>query len=135
MPKFATAIRRAHYLLSDEVRERKLTLVGFGVDPHAHLDQKTLRQWSAAGGHIVQICHRGQKLHRASAAYVWEDITGSFLPAMAPFGWVAVVRPDNVLLTDGAVADSARLVSEALALVQVSADYRLGKTHTAAQPG
>jgi len=105
------------HLLSDEVLGPRLSLVGFGIDPHGLLDAAALASWHAAGGHCVQFCHRGQSLHRDNAAHVWEDLGGQLLPDLAPFGWLAVVRPDRTLVSDGPAADAVRLLRESLALL------------------
>jgi 3-(3-hydroxy-phenyl)propionate hydroxylase len=102
--------------LSDDVLGPGLCLVGFGLDPRGHLSPATLQALVAAGGEVVQICHRGQRLHRAAQAPGWEDLANAFLPAV-PFGWVALVRPDRTILHDGPMAAADRIVHEGLGVL------------------
>ena len=103
--------------LSDDALGSGFTLVGFGKDVSQHLHEETMRAWSAAGGQIVQICHRGQALHRAGHGQVWEDLADGFVPGIAPFGWAAVIRPDRVVFDDGPGASVDQMVRECLALM------------------
>jgi len=103
-------------VLSDTLLDGGLSLVGFGLDPSALLDAGQRQAWQAVGGRYVQICHRSQVLHKAEGAA--EDLQGALLPGAAPFGWVAVVRPDRVVLHDGPAAEASRIVSESLALLR-----------------
>lgn len=107
---------------SDDALGDGLTLVGFGVDPQEHLGQAAA-EWRAAGGTCIQLCHRGQRLHRGEGDHVWEDISGAFVPGIAPVGWAVVVRPDRTILHDGPVAEAARLVGETLALLGAEDAY------------
>ncbi|UCH30102.1 MAG: FAD-dependent monooxygenase [Myxococcales bacterium] len=101
---------------SDDALGDGLTLVGFGIDPEEHLGQ-TAAALSAVGGTCIQLCHRGQRIHRREGDHVWEDISGAFVPGTAPVGWAAVVRPDRTILHDGPVTEAARLVRETLAVL------------------
>jgi 3-(3-hydroxy-phenyl)propionate hydroxylase len=103
-------------LLSDDVFGTSLTLIGFGSDAAAALDERTHRAFTAAGGKIVQIAHRGQHLHLVPER-CWEDLEGAFMPKSVPFGWAAIVRPDRTIINDGPVTEASRLVSESLALL------------------
>lgn len=98
--------------LSDDALGNALTLIGFGTD--VAVDAETAAAFHAAGGRVVQVCHRGQSLHRADHGAVWEDLDSRFLPTAVPFGWAAVVRPDRIVLHDGPAADARRLVRESL---------------------
>jgi len=102
--------------LSDDIMGLGLTLVGFGHDPQAQLDEGLLERFVAAGGKVVQIAHRGQRMHVAQQR-CWEDLDGVFLPGVAPMGWAAVLRPDRTILHDGPVTDANRLVRESLGLL------------------
>lgn len=108
--------------LSDGALGDHLTLVGFAVDPRAHLDAAAIDEWRAIGGQIVQIAMRAQVRHRDAQAY--EDLTGVLVPGAAPVGWAAVIRPDRIVLHDGPVTDAARLIRESRALLHpaVAAD-------------
>ncbi|PXX28627.1 3-(3-hydroxy-phenyl)propionate hydroxylase [Burkholderia pyrrocinia] len=102
--------------LSDDVLGPGLTLIGFGRDAGAALDVRTAAAFAAAGGTVIQIAHRGQRLHLAANGG-WEDLEGAFLPRAAPFGWAAVVRPDRVVIHDGPVGEASRLIAESMALL------------------
>ncbi|WP_321863522.1 bifunctional 3-(3-hydroxy-phenyl)propionate/3-hydroxycinnamic acid hydroxylase [Burkholderia cenocepacia] len=105
--------------LSDDVLGSGYTLIGFGCDPRAGLAPDATAALARAGGTIVQIAHRGQRL-RPGARDGWEDIDGTFLPGMAPVGWVAVVRPDKTVVHDGPAADVSRIVRDSLLLLGVA---------------
>jgi 3-(3-hydroxy-phenyl)propionate hydroxylase len=102
--------------LSDDVLGQGLTLIGFGVDVAAALEHETAAAFARAGGRIVQIAHRGQRLHLAPRDS-WEDLGGVFLPGLVPLGWAAVVRPDKTIVHDGPATDANRIVRESLALL------------------
>jgi 3-(3-hydroxy-phenyl)propionate hydroxylase len=102
--------------LSDDVLGQGLTLIGFGVDAAASLELSTAGAFARAGGCVVQIAHRGQRLHLARHDS-WEDLEGVFLPGLVPVGWVAVVRPDRTIVHDGPAIDANRVVCESLALL------------------
>jgi 3-(3-hydroxy-phenyl)propionate hydroxylase len=101
-------------VLSDEALGPTLSLIGFGLDAAKHLEAGTTEAFAAAGGSILQITHSGQRMHRAEHA-AWEDLEGAFLPRVARFGWVAVVRPDRTILHDGPIGQVNQIVRESLA--------------------
>ncbi|MBZ4415508.1 bifunctional 3-(3-hydroxy-phenyl)propionate/3-hydroxycinnamic acid hydroxylase [Myxococcus sp. RHSTA-1-4] len=103
--------------LSDDVFGPSLTLLGFGPDAGARLDAAVRAAFTAAGGRVVQLRHRGQRLHRADHGDSWEDLHGALTPGAAPFGWAAIVRPDRTVLHDGPVSEVNRLVRETLRLL------------------
>jgi 3-(3-hydroxy-phenyl)propionate hydroxylase len=102
---------------SDDVLGSGFALVGFGRDPQRHLGA-VANEWGASGGSCVQLCHRGQKLHRSHAHHVWEDVTGAVVSERAPIGWAAVVRPDRTLMHQGPVTEARRLVREVLEVIR-----------------
>lgn len=114
--------------LSDDVLGTGLALIGFGIDAGAALDAKTRAAFVKAGGSIVQIAHRGQRLHR-SESRCWEDLEGAFMPRTVPFGWAAVVRPDKTILHDGPASESTRLVNETLQLLGTPAQAQAPSAH------
>jgi 3-(3-hydroxy-phenyl)propionate hydroxylase len=101
--------------LSDAVLGAGLTLLGFGVPPSHGLSAGALRAWTAAGGTVARICRRGEPLHGLDDAF--EDLDDVLVPAVVPVGWLAVVRPDQVVLHQGPVAEADRVVRESLALM------------------
>ena len=102
--------------LSDDAIGPGIALIGFGVDVRNSLNPATAEAFSEAGGTVVQITHRGQRLHPA-AHNSWEDLEGVFLPGLAPRGWAAIVRPDKTIVHDGPATEADRLVRETLALL------------------
>lgn len=102
--------------LSDEALGQGLALIGFGRDLRASLDSATAAAFARAGGTVVHIAHRGQRLHPARQES-WEDLDGVFIPGLVPVGWAAVVRPDRTIVHDGPATDVSRIVRESLALL------------------
>lgn len=108
-----------HGCWSDDVLGAGLSLVGFGVDPEKYVGD-AMDDWRAAGGSFLQVCHRGQRLHRGDGGHVWEDISGRLVPETAPMEWAAVVRPDRTVMLHGPMSEAPRLVREALGLLNPS---------------
>jgi 3-(3-hydroxy-phenyl)propionate hydroxylase len=104
--------------LSDDVLGTGLAMVGFGVDASASLSAEDVQAWTAAGGRFVQINPRGHMACTSSLS-PWEDLTGGLMPAVAPLGWVAIVRPDKVVMHDGPVADTLSMLKQARALLAI----------------
>jgi 3-(3-hydroxy-phenyl)propionate hydroxylase len=115
LPQSWVRDHRGAPVLSDAMLGDGLTLIGFGLDPAAYIGDAAGAEWRAAGGTIAQLCHPGQALHRRDDAH--EDLQGLIVPARVPCGWVAVVRPDRVVLHQGPAEQAERLVSEALDLL------------------
>ena len=105
------------YAWSDDALGDHLSLVGFGIDPATLLTADQLARWQAVGGRCFQLCYRGQALCRSVGANVWEDINGEMLPSLAPIGWLAVVRPDHSIITDGPSVDAAMLIDASIDLL------------------
>ncbi|MCP5170331.1 MAG: bifunctional 3-(3-hydroxy-phenyl)propionate/3-hydroxycinnamic acid hydroxylase [Hahellaceae bacterium] len=105
-------------LWSDDVLGDKMTLMGFGVNPEALVSPTQLKKWKAAGGTLVQIAHRGQTPGANTTCPLWEDLTGALVPELAPVGWLAVVRPDRVIMHDAPATEADRMVVEALNLLK-----------------
>lgn len=101
--------------LSDEALGTGFALVGFGTEPTEGLSPSMIEDWRAAGGSFVRIDPRGGTAWPARDAR-WEDVTGSFIPGKVPMGWVAVVRPDRVVMVDGPAGSQATLLDRCLAL-------------------
>lgn len=87
-------------VLSDDVLGTGMAMVGFGVDPTAGLSPGLAQAWTASGGRFAQINPRGQ-LARTSSLSVWQDMAGCLMSSTVPVGWVAIVRPDKVVMHDG----------------------------------
>ena len=111
--------------LSDDVLGASLTLVGFGADPSADLDDATARAFAAAGGRIVRIGRRGERKESSKGALapfrcsdpLFEDLNSVLVPGFAPVGWAAIVRPDRTVLHDGPIGEVTALVRESLELL------------------
>lgn len=102
-------------LLSDELLADGLTLVGIGVDPASLLDASARQAWTAAGGQLLHLGLRGQPRQGSTA---FAEIIGNGLLAGAPKGWLAVVRPDRVVMHDGPPARASRLAADSLSMLQ-----------------
>jgi 3-(3-hydroxy-phenyl)propionate hydroxylase len=103
-------------VLSDDALGLGLAMVGFGVDPTEALTPAQAQAWRARGGQFVQINPRGH-MARPSSLSLWEDIAGGLIPAAVPVGWVAVVRPDKVVMHDGPSAQASAMLSACSALL------------------
>ena len=102
-------------VLSDDVFGTGLVMAGFGVDPSAGLAPALTQAWAASGGRFIQIDPRGQ-MARTSALSRWEDLSGALMPTVVPVGWVAIVRPDKVVMHDGPSTESSTLLKQAMRL-------------------
>lgn len=103
-------------MLSDDALGHGLVLVGFGVDPTAGLPPDVLGRWQKTGGRFLRIAPRGRPASEASVP-TWEDLDNSFGTHKVPAGWVAVVRPDRVIMADGPLALVAQIAQQSLALL------------------
>ena len=96
---------------SDDVLGDRLTLIGFGVDPRAFLDDATRARWQDHGGAFLHIGLRGQ--HPATGTPFAEDLSGCLANGPSR-GTLVVCRPDRVILHDGPARDAERIVDECL---------------------
>jgi 3-(3-hydroxy-phenyl)propionate hydroxylase len=71
--------------LSDDVLGQGLTLIGFGVDAAAALEHATDAAFARAEGRVVQIVHRGQRLHLAPRD-TGKTSKAYFFPGWCPTG-------------------------------------------------
>ncbi len=97
---------------SDDVLAGKFRLIAFGEDPHAYLSENALNQWKAFGGECLQVCHHQQVFNRTQSSNCWEDKKGTLLPGVAPLGWLAIVRPDQIVMHDGPLENAEQIVQE-----------------------
>jgi 3-(3-hydroxy-phenyl)propionate hydroxylase len=107
--------------LSDDALGLQWALIGFGVDPAACVDAELLARWERLGGAVWQWCHRGQAQHLAPAGRRLEALDESVLPRLVPVGWVAIVRPDRIVLAEGPVAQAQPLLRQALHTLEPAA--------------
>jgi 3-(3-hydroxy-phenyl)propionate hydroxylase len=101
--------------LSDDVLGTGLAMVGFGVDPSEGLAPALAQAWAASGGSFIQINPRGH-MARTSSLSPWEDLSGCLMPSVVPVGWLAIVRPDKVVMHDGPSNQAAALLQQAMRL-------------------
>jgi 3-(3-hydroxy-phenyl)propionate hydroxylase len=100
--------------LSDDVLGRGFAIVGFGVDPTVLVPAALTREWRRLGGCFAQIQPRGIAVQASGADAIGEDIAGALMPFAVPVGWIAVVRPDRIVLHDGPAERADVVLREAL---------------------
>lgn len=100
--------------LSDDVLGEHLTLVGLGVDPKVCLGAESCKRWESAGGQFLHLGWRGQT---PASDTPFAEIMGNNLMMGASSGWLAVVRPDRVIMLDGKPGMAEHLVNRACALL------------------
>ncbi|RZI85045.1 MAG: bifunctional 3-(3-hydroxy-phenyl)propionate/3-hydroxycinnamic acid hydroxylase [Rubrivivax sp.] len=110
-------------VLSDDVLGTGLAMIGFGIDPSAGLSSALAESWTAAGGCFIQINPVGQ-MARTSTLSLWEDLGGSLMPSVVPVGWLAIVRPDKVVMHDGPGAEGSTLLEHAMGLYAATLEAR-----------
>jgi 3-(3-hydroxy-phenyl)propionate hydroxylase len=108
-------LRRADgsVLLSDDLLGPGLAIVGFGVDPACLLDADVRAEWAAMGARLIHVRPRGAKSCAAAGHTSAEDFAGAFIPFVVPVGWIAIVRPDRVVLHEGPAEKASSLLREA----------------------
>ena len=89
----------------------RLTLIGFGVDPRAVLDDDARARWQTHGGAFLQIGLRGQ--HPATGTPFAEDLSDCLANGPSR-GTLVVCRPDRVILHDGPARHAERIVDDCL---------------------
>lgn len=109
----------ARVQLSDDVLGTGFVLMGFGCDPAVRLQRDLARQFSSISGKLVQMAFRGQRLGLA-ASEVYEDLEGVFLPGVAKAGWVAVIRPDRIVMQVGPAEYVNQIVRDCINLLQAT---------------
>ncbi|MEH8015760.1 bifunctional 3-(3-hydroxy-phenyl)propionate/3-hydroxycinnamic acid hydroxylase [Rheinheimera muenzenbergensis] len=100
--------------LSDDVLGAQLLLVGIGTEPKQHLDTASQQAWQAAGGSYLQLGLPGQQ--PSGDTPFAEMLSNAFVIGKAS-GWLVVVRPDGVIMQDGAPEHAVVLLNQALALL------------------
>jgi 3-(3-hydroxy-phenyl)propionate hydroxylase len=101
--------------LSDDWLGAGFAVVGFGVDPLAGVSQALRQAWAAQGAAFLRIAPRGGIEPSAIALHaVAEDFTGAFMPVAAPVGWLAIVRPDRVVLHEGPAEQAEAVLRQGL---------------------
>ena len=108
--------------LSDDALGPHLTLIGLGADPAAFLDADARSAFLRAGGRCVQFSAppagvTGAAVRAATASPTWEALDDALFSKVGPECWAAMVRPDRVVLHDGPVSETSRLVRETLLML------------------
>jgi 3-(3-hydroxy-phenyl)propionate hydroxylase len=101
--------------LSDELLGDRLQLVGLGTDPRRWLSSSEQARWQELGGGFLQIGYGyGQA---ASAGDFADSLDGSLLRAWSR-PTLAVVRPDRIIMHQGAPQQAAELLRQCEALLR-----------------
>jgi 3-(3-hydroxy-phenyl)propionate hydroxylase len=87
----------------DDALGPRLLLLGLGVDPARCLSASAAVEWSALGGELLHI-------GAAADGAPWRDLDGAYLRGVPPAGWLVAVRPDKLILVDGAPERADELV-------------------------
>lgn len=104
-------------VLSDDVLGRGFSLVGFGLNPHQFLSAVMQARLQSLDIHVLCVQPRGQGAEPDCDTI--EDISNALLPTVAPLGWVALVRPDRVVMQAGPAEKMEKLLDQALSLLGV----------------
>lgn len=100
---------------SDEALGQRLQLLGIHTDPLASLSDDQRARWHALGGTALSL-HAPDAAPPTANSYA--DIDNAFGAAGSRNGWIVVVRPDKVVMTDGTPADAGRLIETVAALLR-----------------
>jgi 3-(3-hydroxy-phenyl)propionate hydroxylase len=111
-------------MLSDDAFGPGFAVVGFGVSPEAGASATTVQAWRDLGARFVQIAPRGCSAADGNSNSAWEDVAGTLIPAVVPMGWVAIIRPDRIVLHDGPADRVDEVLREGLRSLRV--DHTLG---------
>ncbi|MCP8467622.1 bifunctional 3-(3-hydroxy-phenyl)propionate/3-hydroxycinnamic acid hydroxylase [Pseudomonas sp. ZM23] len=99
--------------LSDQLLGDRLQLVGLGTDPRRWLDPQQQARWLELGGGFLQIGHgRGDGVQDFA-----ESLDGTLL-ASWPQPTLAVVRPDRIIMHQGAPEQAGEMLRHCQALLQ-----------------
>lgn len=100
---------------SDDALGHQLQLIGIGIDPLTTLSAVQCEAWRAIGGKSISI-HAPGSADRGDNA--WVDMDNAFGAGALPNGWVIAVRPDKVVMADGAPGDAGRIVDAVAQLLR-----------------
>lgn len=115
MPQGVVRARDGTCQLSDEVLGAGLTCVSFGRAAEQYLGANIAANWRARGGSMVQLLPRGAPVDN-SGEPAYEALDDTFSPLFRA-NWLAVFRPDGVLLHDGPLRAASRVLQESLSLL------------------
>jgi 3-(3-hydroxy-phenyl)propionate hydroxylase len=100
---------------SDDALGNRLQLIGIGVDPLTKLPAAQRETWHNMGGESIVIHAPGSASRGKNA---WVDVDNAFGAGKLPNGWVIAVRPDKVVMADGAPGDAGRIVDAVAQLLR-----------------
>ena len=100
---------------SDDALGQRLQLIGIGVDPLATLSAAQRDTWRALGGESLIIQVPGAVSTNANA---WVDVDRTFATDKNSRGWIVAVRPDKVVLADGAPKEAGAIVDSVAKLLR-----------------
>lgn len=103
--------------LSDDALGQNFVMIGFGVNPAQDLSPELVRQWQAIGGRFMCVAAAGSANQMDVSVSTWEDFDGRLMPDVAPHGWVAIVRPDKVIMHDGPLTAAASMLKNMLSRI------------------
>ena len=93
---------------SDDVLGMELQLIGIGIDPMKQLSKSDIKVWNSLGGKSLMI-----EANRSaySSKNAWIDVDDAFGASGLKQGWIIAIRPDKVVMADGAPKDAGRIVN------------------------
>ena len=87
-------------------------VIGFGCDP-AHVD-RVRRSPSAGAPAAAASSSFVQSGSSVAPAGAFEDVSGELVPGIARKDWIAIIRPDRVIVADGPAQSANALVGRTL---------------------
>ncbi|MCK5873546.1 MAG: bifunctional 3-(3-hydroxy-phenyl)propionate/3-hydroxycinnamic acid hydroxylase [Alcanivoracaceae bacterium] len=102
-------------VLSDDLLGRGFSLVGFGLNPHRLLSAEMHARLQTLDVRVLCVQPRGQGAEPGCDTL--EDVANGLLPTAAPRGWIALIRPDRVVMQAGPAEKIEMLLNQALSLL------------------
>lgn len=96
--------------LSDVALGQHLQLVGIGVDPQTLLTPAQRDQWQTLGGCTLAIATAGPG--------AWQDLDATFTSRATDAPWLIAVRPDKVVMADGAPRELDAIIQSVTRLLR-----------------
>ncbi|MEI1280596.1 bifunctional 3-(3-hydroxy-phenyl)propionate/3-hydroxycinnamic acid hydroxylase [Leptospira venezuelensis] len=96
-PQAPVRSKNGSLVLSDDLFEPALYIVGYGKHPHSILDSSSSEIWNKMGGKILYISNQQKIIESDSFAPEAEDVTSSFFSAFGGLERFAIVRPDKIV--------------------------------------
>lgn len=105
--------QQGNRILSDTQFSDHFVVLGFGVDPHLYIDQKTQQQWQELGGKIFAVTVPDVSV---SGQYWLTDIEMKWMSKLTQ-PWVVIIRPDRIVLHEGEVKNLQKMLKSSLKLM------------------